>query len=127
MANRALNRDLRALRHDLDELQERLEDLGEHGSDAARHALHEMKGKLEDRLHNIFSASTASELGSRGRRALHSAGEGGRHLLHRAEERGKQAFYDAKDSSLARPTAITGASLAVFGLGFVVGWLAARR
>ncbi len=127
MANRSLNRDLRALRHDLDELQERLEDLGEHGSDAARSALHEMKGKLEDRLHAVFSSGTAEELGARGRRALRGAGEGGKHLLHRAEEQGKRAFYDAKDSSLARPTAITGASLAVFGLGFLVGWMAARR
>lgn len=127
MANRALNRDLRALRHDLDELQERLEDLGEHGSDAAKSALREMKGRLEDKLHAVFSSGAAEDLGQRGRRVLHSAGEGGKQLLHRAEEGGKKAFYDAKDSSLARPTAITSASLAVFGLGFLVGWMAARR
>lgn len=127
MANRALNRDLRALRKDLDELQDRLEDLGEHGSDAARSALHDMKARLEDRLHAVFSSSTAEDLGERGRRVLHRAEEGGKNLLHRAEERGKQAFYDAKDSSLAKPTALTGASVAVFGLGFLVGWLAARR
>ncbi len=127
MANRALNRDLRALRKDLDELQDRLEDLGEHSGDAAKHALRDLKGRLEDKLQAVFNSDTAEDLSDRGRRVLNRAEEEGKNLLHRAEKRGKQAFYDAKDSSLAKPTAITGASVAVFGLGFLVGWLAARR
>ena len=128
MSNRAFKRDLKALRHELEELQETLEDLGESGSDAAKSALNEMKGKLEAKLSNVFSSvkDTSHEAEGRGRSFLRDAEHEGKRFLKRTEHRGKGAYYEATHDSPTRGT-VTAASLAVFGLGFAVGWLFARR
>ena len=127
MADRAFKRDLQALRHDLEELQERLEDLGESGSDAAKSALHEIKGKL-DRLARVFS--TVREGGgvaeAVGKGVAKASEYGGKRLLKRAEGRAKGAFHEAAHDDHDRGV-LSAASIAVFGLGFVVGWLVARR
>ena len=127
MADRAFKRDLRALRHDLEELQERLEDLGESGSDAAKSALNEMKGKLESRLANVFS--TVREGGgvaeAVGKGVAKASEYGGKRLLKKAEHRAKGAFHEATHDD--DRGVLSAASIAVFGLGFAVGWLVARR
>ena len=131
MADRAFKRDLKALRHELEELGERLEDLGESGSDAAKSALSEMKGKLESRLAHVFStvkegAHVAEAVGKGAAKASEYASrQRGRHPLKKAEGRAKGAFYEAEhrgDRGLVSAT-----SVAVFGLGFALGWLVARR
>ena len=128
MADRAFKRDLRALRHDLEELQERLEDLGESGSDAAKSALSEMKGKLESKLAHVFS--TAREGGgvpeAVGKGVAKAAEYGGKRLLKKAERRAKGAFHEATHDDHDRGL-ISAASIAVFGLGFAVGWFVAQR
>ena len=129
MADRAFKRDLRALRHDLEELQERLEDLGESGSDAAKSALNEMKGKLEGRLAHVFNtvregSSVAEAVG----KGVAKASEyGGKRLLKKAERRAKGAFHEATHDDDRDRSLISATSIAVFGLGFAVGWFVARR
>lgn len=127
MSDRNFKRDLRALRHDLEELQERLEDLGESGGEAARSALHEMKGKLESRLAHVFGTlregSGVAEAVGKG--VAKASEYGGKHLLKKAEGRAEGAFHEAERGDL-RGT-FSAASLAVFGVGFAVGWLVARR
>lgn len=127
MADRNFKRDLRALRHDLEELQERLEDLGESGSDAAKSALHEMKGKLESKLASVFgSLKEGSGVAEAVGKGLAKASEyGGKRLLEKAEGQAKGAFYEAEHGE--GRGVISAASLAVFGIGFAVGWFVARR
>ncbi len=126
MSNHAFKHDLKALRRELEELQETLEDLGESGSEAARQALTEMKGKLEAKLGTIFSSlkDTSHDVTGRSKSFFGDAEHESRRFLKRAEHGGKGAFYEAEHETKGRTTAT---SLAVFGLGFVVGWLVARR
>ena len=129
MADRAFKRDLQVLRRDLGELQERLEDLGESGSDAAKSALHEMKGKLESRLTHVFSTvregGGVAEAVSKG--VVKASEYGGKRPLKKAEHRAQGAFYEAARDEDHDRSLISATSIAVFGLGFAVGWLVARR
>ena len=128
MENRAFRRDLKALRHELEELQEILEDLGESGGEAAKRALNEMKGRLEAKLSHIFNSlkDASHEAEGRGKSFFREAEQGGKRFMKRAEHRGKGAFYETNHDSVTRNPGVA-ASLAVFGLGFAVGWLFARR
>lgn len=129
MSDGAFKRDLKALRHDLGELQERLEDLGESSSDAAKSALNEMKGKLESRLAHVFSSVREGGGGAEavGKGVAKASEYGGKRLLKKAEGRAKGAFHEATHDDDHDRGVLSAASIAVFGLGFAVGWLVARR
>ena len=129
MSNPAFKRDLKALRRELEELQEILEDLGESGSEAAKSALNEMKGKLEAKLSHVFSSvkDASYEAEGRGKSFFREAEHENRKFTKRAERQGKGAFYETKHEYMGQGRTSAAASLAVFGLGFVVGWLVARR
>ena len=124
MSNRAFRRDLKALRHELEELQETLEDLGESGGEAAKHALNEMKGKFETKLSNIFSSIKDTSYKAEDKSFFGDAGHEGKTFSRRAEHGGKSAFYEAEHGTEGR---VIATSLVVFGLGFAIGWLVARR
>ena len=52
---------------------------------------------------------------------------GGKRLLKKAEHRAKGAFHEATHDDDRDRSLISATSIAVFGLGFAVGWFVARR
>lgn len=62
-----------------------------------------------------------------GKRFFGTAAEEGKRFLEKPEREGKGAYYEHRQGDVARARLLSGTSLAMFGVGFAVGWLMARR